>query len=216
VFHDPVTNSGGTIEVFPGSTPIFLQGLTTSGTAAALSVHLADPANEADSGQIEIAGSAQLDGNLQLALAEGFDPAAGDSFPILTAAGGITGSLALSTVPALPGGMQWDLDIEPKALVLRVVATGDYNGNGIVDAADYVVWRNTVGEAGPGLAADGDGSGTVDAGDYEIWRSRFGGVAQSASGELAAAFGNAVPEPGSVILLCLGAAGSLSRRRKLH
>ena len=31
VFHDPVTNAGGTIEVFAGSTIVYLQGLTTTG-----------------------------------------------------------------------------------------------------------------------------------------------------------------------------------------
>ena len=42
VFHDPVTNTGGTIEVFAGSTIVYLQGLTTTGTAA-LAVTLSDP-----------------------------------------------------------------------------------------------------------------------------------------------------------------------------
>ena len=39
--------------------------------------------------------------------------------------------------------------------------TGDYNGNGVVDAADYVVWRKTLNStASPtGSGADGNQSG---------------------------------------------------------
>jgi serralysin len=80
---------------------------------------------------------------------------------------------------------------------------GDYNNNGTVDAADYVLWRNTVGQTGAGLAADGNGNGTVDAADYNIWRANFGrtlGAAASASHTLpstiAAPIENEkVPEP---------------------
>ena len=176
VFHDPVTNNGGVIEVFPGSTPIYLQGLTTMGSGSMLSIHLADPEDEPDSGQVEIAGSAALAGNLEVKLAAGFMPSTGDSFQILTAAGGITGSLSLAAVPTLPVGLEWDLDINPKTVVLSVVGNGDYNGNGIVDAGDYVVWRNLVGQTGTGLAADGNGNGVVDGADYDFWRSRFGKV----------------------------------------
>jgi hypothetical protein len=61
--------------------------------------------------------------------------------------------------------------------------TGDYNGNGIVDAADYVVWRNTLAApASPaGSGADGNQSGAVDPGDYTYWRNRFGNVGSTAS-----------------------------------
>src|SRR2546423_553780 len=45
---------------------------------------------------------------------------------------------------------------------------GDYNQNGVVDAADYVVWRKTLNSsASPqGSGADGNGNGTIDAGDF--------------------------------------------------
>jgi hypothetical protein len=53
---------------------------------------------------------------------------------------------------------------------------GDYNNNGFVDAADYVVWRKTLGQSvlNPGDGADGDESLTIDEGDYDFWRARFG------------------------------------------
>ena len=67
--------------------------------------------------------------------------------------------------------------LEPKT----PVQLGDYNGDGNVDAADYTVWRNSLGST-INLAADGDGSGTIDAGDYDLWKSRFGETAVVGTG----------------------------------
>ena len=45
---------------------------------------------------------------------------------------------------------------------------GDYNHNGVVDAADYTVWRDSLGKAvAVGVGADGNGNGLIDAGDYQ-------------------------------------------------
>ena len=55
---------------------------------------------------------------------------------------------------------------------------GDYNNNGLVDAADYTLWRDTLGKfvLNPGDGADGDQSEQVDQGDYIFWKERFGNV----------------------------------------
>jgi hypothetical protein len=45
---------------------------------------------------------------------------------------------------------------------------GDFDGNNVVDAADYALWRSQFGTPGP--QADGNGDGRVDAADYTIWR----------------------------------------------
>ena len=56
---------------------------------------------------------------------------------------------------------------------------GDYNFNGIVDAADYSVWRDTLGST-TDLRADSSGptvgtpNGIVDQADYDFWKSHFG------------------------------------------
>lgn len=75
---------------------------------------------------------------------------------------------------------------------------GDYNLDGLVDAADYTVWRDHQGEVGLLLAADGNANGRVDVGDYEVWRSHFGLVIDS--GTLQA---NSVPVPSSIVLMFL-------------
>lgn len=82
---------------------------------------------------------------------------------------------------------------------------GDYNGNGLVDAADYTLWRASLGRAvAPGSGADGTGpggtpDGMVDSLDYDFWRTRFG--SSSASGAAGDQPGLPLPEPGSWVLL---------------
>ena len=71
---------------------------------------------------------------------------------------------------------------------------GDFNNNGVVDAADYVLWRN----GGP-LANEIDAPGVVNAQDYTDWQARFGNTAGSGSGLT----GAAVPEPATFVLLML-------------
>jgi autotransporter-associated beta strand protein len=73
---------------------------------------------------------------------------------------------------------------------------GDFNGNGIVDAADYVLWR----KGGP-LQNEVDTPGTVNGQDYLDWRARFGNTSGSGSGSSLAA--GAVPEPATLVLLML-------------
>jgi hypothetical protein len=76
--------------------------------------------------------------------------------------------------------------------------SGDYNQDHVVDAGDYVLWRNTQGHRGAGLPADGDWSGQVDAGDFGVWRANFGRAS------LASVAVSAVPEPTAGLLLTLG------------
>jgi hypothetical protein len=100
--------------------------------------------------------------------------------------------------------------------IMPPTATGDYNENGVVDAADYVLWRDTLDQTvnPAGSGADGDMSGMVDSADYEFWRARFGNMAPiPGAGTLAAAV--PVPEPASAAILCTGlvALGWYSGRR---
>ncbi|MGL4513986.1 MAG: hypothetical protein ACRCT8_12920 [Lacipirellulaceae bacterium] len=73
--------------------------------------------------------------------------------------------------------------------IKSLVIPGDYNRDGQVDAADYTVWRDNLGQVGLGLAADGNGDFAVTAADYDVWSAAYGtgvGVSQS------------VPEPHAV------------------
>ncbi len=91
-----------------------------------------------------------------------------------------------------------------------VVAPGDFNGDGNVDAADYTVWRDTLGSVND-LRADGNGDLVVDGGDYAIWKSKFGinyGLGAGNDG----APGIAVPEPATYVIFLVGML-ALGRRR---
>jgi MprA protease rhombosortase-interaction domain-containing protein len=93
-----------------------------------------------------------------------------------------------------------------------LTSQGDFNKDGEVNSADYVVWRNTIGQSGSNLAADGNGNYQVDVDDYRIWRSHFGmAVTGAASGE-GLSFGGAVPEPSAILLLLAGSVAFVLRR----
>jgi len=78
---------------------------------------------------------------------------------------------------------------------------GDYNQNGVVDAADYVLWRKNP--AGFG----GDPAG------YNDWRDNFGAMSGSGSGSLSR---GAVPEPSTLAILSLLFSAVLWSRRVRH
>lgn len=78
--------------------------------------------------------------------------------------------------------------------------SGDFNADGIVDTADYLVWRKTMGQTGHQLAADANGNGSVDIGDFSAWQANFGKVLSGGSGG-----DSPVPEPSSAALLLLAA-----------
>lgn len=83
----------------------------------------------------------------------------------------------------------------PTAVVVVPTLPGDYNQNGVVDAADYVVWRNR------------DGSQSA----YSTWRANFGATIGSG------ARGNAItliPEPTCCSWLVATILGTLTLRRK--
>jgi hypothetical protein len=89
---------------------------------------------------------------------------------------------------------------------------GDYNGDGVVDAADYTVWRDTLGHSvTPGTGADGDNDGVIGPGDYTVWKNNFGQAVGSGSGSRS----GTVPEPSSLVLLIMASIGvAMARGRR--
>ena len=86
--------------------------------------------------------------------------------------------------------------------------SGDYNADGTVDAADYVIWRKNEGTTTP-LPNDPHG-GTIGPDQYNTWRANFGMMNGAGSGGSAA-----VPEPATLVVALAGAIALflLSRRR---
>jgi hypothetical protein len=92
---------------------------------------------------------------------------------------------------------------------------GDFNLNGAVDAADYVLWRKNLGTSFD-LNGNGDetggSAGVVDDADYALWRSAFG----NPPGSGATLETTNVPEPATAALIAtiLGAALAVTRNRR--
>ncbi len=91
------------------------------------------------------------------------------------------------------------------------ITTGDYNLNGVVDAADYVVWRETLSQtvSPSSSGADGNANGTIDSGDYDFWHARYGNT----MGAGTATAGYAVPEPECLAVLVAAVFFGPRRRR---
>jgi hypothetical protein len=89
----------------------------------------------------------------------------------------------------LPGEQTQTLTL---SLMAEAILSGDYNRDGAVGTADYVVWRHALGQdVSEYVGADGDGDGLIDEDDYSVWRTNFGATAAAAGSFFA---GN-VPEP---------------------
>jgi murein DD-endopeptidase MepM/ murein hydrolase activator NlpD len=102
------------------------------------------------------------------------------------------------TLPSEPDLGTWTIDFRLNGATLvsesfDVLPTGDYNRDGAVDAADYIVWRKTLGQSVSAYAgADGDGDRRITQADYLLWRANLGvsvsnGVTFTAVPELASA-----------------------------
>jgi GH25 family lysozyme M1 (1,4-beta-N-acetylmuramidase) len=77
---------------------------------------------------------------------------------------------------------------------------GDFNRDNMVDMADYILWRSKNGQTVPIYSgADGNGDAKVDINDYNVWRSHYGNSQRPPSGAVSLS-GEAVPEPGSILL----------------
>jgi T5SS/PEP-CTERM-associated repeat protein len=223
VFHDAVTNNG-TIFVAPGSQMVTLEDLGfAAGSALSVQLSTVDPDEDAAEGfgQAITSGQTTLAGSLDVSLVGGFQPQLEDTFQIVTAGGGRSGAFATESLPALSGFLGWDVVYSSNAVTLAVVPAllGDYNANGIVDAADYVVWRKTLSQSGIALAADGNRSGTIDSGDYDVWRTQFGQSIVFGSGAAASSappFSSTVPEPESALLLVIVVVEMYCRARRLR
>ncbi len=95
--------------------------------------------------------------------------------------------------------------VDDMSLTITQFLQGDYNDDGIVNAADYTVWRDNLGNTvNPFEQGDGNGDGLVDQADHDIWKNHFGetlSVAPASAVESA----NAVPEPASGLLFAMAA-----------
>ncbi len=110
----------------------------------------------------------------------------GGIYTLIDYTGTFSGSISNITFGTVPSGFSYSLinDAASTSIQLEVTAPGDFNHDGIVDAADYVVWRKGVGNRYTNT-------------DYDSWRAHFGQTYTPGAG----AVSSAVPEPTAGMLL---------------
>ena len=100
--------------------------------------------------------------------------------------------------------------MEQLAQHIPTYRAGDFDRSGKVDAADYVYWRNSMGQTvNMGTAADGNLNGIVDIDDYRVWREHFAATYSSGLGN-AVGSGGAVPEADSRLMIAVGIVGAMA------
>ncbi|HVT29648.1 MAG TPA: hypothetical protein VHE81_16645, partial [Lacipirellulaceae bacterium] len=122
------------------------------------------------------------------------DPANPSSWTLSNDANSSAPEPVLSEVIDNPGG-----DVGSPGFVPGMLSTldGDYNGDGAVDAADYVLWRHAIATSTP-LPHDTTPD-SVSGADYDLWRVNFARALAIGSG----LDGRSVPEPAAGLLATL-------------
>ncbi|MEX2168349.1 MAG: hypothetical protein WD851_03490 [Pirellulales bacterium] len=173
--------------ISPGTSP---GTLTVGGLAlmpdGILEIELGDIASD----RLVVNGEASLGGILNVSLLEGLTPTASQSFNILDWES-TSGTFSSINLPEISGGLQWNTSQLYTTGVLSVSLAGDYNGNGLVDAADYTVWRDGLG-------------GTYTQSHYDQWKQNFGAASPGIGAGNGADAGASVPEPAPWMLLLVG------------
>jgi T5SS/PEP-CTERM-associated repeat protein len=161
--------------------------------------------NRSSPERIRVNGVAVLEGTIEVEALLELPTSVSTSeevFKVLHATRGIIGSFESWVLPELAAGLGWSVRQTFDRIDLEVIA-GDFNGDLVVDAADYTVWRDALYDyVEKGTGADGDRNGYIDDRDFSLWKEFFGRtlIAPTATGTPSAT-SVGVPEPASCGLL---------------
>lgn len=195
-----VENVGGVVA--PGADGVgvlTIDGRYSNRTAGVVQIDIGGLTPGTQHDQLVITEVAALGGTLEVSLADlgagAFQPSLGDRFEVLQYGGVRDQFQTLS----LPVGYQWEAEYGPTGLWLEVTGLGlrgDFNSDGVVDAADYAVLR------------EGMGINYMPS-DIQVWLNNYG-----ASLPNPAAPSFPAPSPASFALLAMTIALSCVARRR--
>jgi hypothetical protein len=204
------TNSTGTGSIVSsgilgtaGATP-FSGNLTSTGT---LDIDISGT-GLGQTDVFNITGSASLQGSVDVDVLGAFVPSG--PITILTATGGINLTSGPLTLTGEDAGLFSGVSVMGNSLVLNIGAagvSGDYNDDGVVDAADYVMWRKLDGTSTE--MSNDPNPLPIDSDQYNTWTSNFGEPGGGSGGDSANA---AVPEPTTLAIVLCGALLVMMRR----
>jgi hypothetical protein len=120
-----------------------------------------------ESGTLRVSGSTALDGPLPLFSRHNTHPR------------GILGGQDPNDI-----SVYWAITLNAMVDVFNSEFAGDFNGDNVVDTADYVVWRKNLGAAEESsVNFNGDGLNGVDVADYLLWRQNLGVTSTAAAAQ---------------------------------
>lgn len=140
----------------------------------------------------------------------------GIEYELIAANDGIFGQYQSYEVSSLNTGdgspVGWTIAQTSKSLSVRVGIAGDFNDDGLVNAADYVIWRKALGSNA--LIPNDRTPGTVTLSDYNDWRTNHGRSISGAGtfANSATSLSEAVPEPATLLIASMLAACLISCR----
>ena len=137
-----LTASAGFVAPGHGVGRLDVQGDFALAAEATLQIDLAGPSS---TDLLVVSGEAELGGSLEVVLGDGYQPELGSQFLVMIAGGVTDNGLTLSG----PYADQFSMTALGSTLVLESLfagLAGDYSGDGTVDAADYNIWRDSLGQ----------------------------------------------------------------------
>ena len=111
----------------------------------------------------------------------------------------------------LSGGLLWNTSQLYTTGVLSIMApgvSGDYNNDGHVDAADYVMWRKLNGTST--VMPNDPNPLPIDGDQYATWRGNFGETGSGSGSADVVSGSDGVPEPSVLVLLLAAVIGGLA------
>ena len=99
--------------------------------------------------RLTVTDVAQLGGSLNIDIDGAFVPALGNTFNIISAPGGVSGTFSNIDVSGMPAGLTFHVNYTATTVQLQVVNkalfSADFDDDGDVDSTDYAIWRHAFG-----------------------------------------------------------------------